>query len=101
MGEHTSSALAAGQAYVISGEGEPVSLAKAGISDSDVPDGMPSSDAGTQALAAHAVKFLLRALVDHGSDGNKMRYAKAFALEAVRTERGYEAPDRFKNFWRD
>jgi hypothetical protein len=30
MGEHTSSALAAGQAYVISGEGEPVSLAKAG-----------------------------------------------------------------------
>jgi hypothetical protein len=50
---------------------------------SDIPDAMPSPDADTQVLAAYAVKFRLRALVDDGSDGNKMRYAKALAFAAT------------------
>lgn len=52
---------------------------------SDVPDGMPSPDA-QQALAAYAVKLLLRALTDDGSDGNRMRLAADMAFETTRKD---------------
>ena len=38
----------------------------------------------THAFAAYAVKLLLRALVDDGGDGNKMRFAAATMWEAMR-----------------
>jgi hypothetical protein len=46
---------------------------------SDVPEELPSPNDTAQAFAAYAVKFLLRALVDDGSDGNRMRFAKTTA----------------------
>jgi hypothetical protein len=43
------------------------------------PRKLPSPNDTAQAFAAYAVKFLLRALVDDGSDGNRMRFAKTTA----------------------
>ena len=48
----------------------------------DVPDEMPSLE-DTQAWAAYSVKLLLQALIDDGSDGNKLRFAAAMTREAM------------------
>jgi hypothetical protein len=65
----------------------------------DVPDEMPSLD-DTQAWAAYSVKLLLQALIDDGSDGNKLRFAAAKTWKAMMAEmfdpnpRGYHSVDK-------
>jgi hypothetical protein len=49
----------------------------------DVADGMPPPDAPVDAFARHAVKLLLQALIDDGSDGGRMRVAKALTDAAM------------------
>jgi hypothetical protein len=53
----------------------------------DVPDGLPSPDDTTDAFARSAVKLLLEGLLDDGSDGGRLRAAKAMTDEAMRPKR--------------